>query len=90
MSCPRSRQHPEGLPGRLRGGLPKARRQLLCFLPSRFQRRRRRLRGERNTLSRITACYALEKGMETHSCVPAWRIPWAEEPTVYGVAESQT
>ena len=22
----------------------------------------------------------LEKGMETHSNIPAWRIPWAEEP----------
>ena len=22
----------------------------------------------------------LEKGMETHSSILAWRIPWAEEP----------
>ena len=22
----------------------------------------------------------LEKGMATHSSIPAWRIPWAEEP----------
>ena len=22
----------------------------------------------------------LEKGMATHSCVLAWRIPWTEEP----------
>ena len=22
----------------------------------------------------------LEKGMATHSSVPAWRIPWTEEP----------
>ena len=22
----------------------------------------------------------LEKGMATHSCIPAWRIPWSEEP----------
>ena len=22
----------------------------------------------------------LEKGMATHSDIPAWRIPWAEEP----------
>ena len=22
----------------------------------------------------------LEEGMETHSSIPAWRIPWAEEP----------
>ena len=22
----------------------------------------------------------LEKGMETHSSIPAWRIPWTEEP----------
>ena len=23
---------------------------------------------------------SLEKGMATHSSVPAWRIPWTEEP----------
>ena len=22
----------------------------------------------------------LEEGMETHSSIPAWRIPWTEEP----------
>ena len=22
----------------------------------------------------------LQKGMATHSSIPAWRIPWAEEP----------
>ena len=22
----------------------------------------------------------LEDGMATHSCIPAWRIPWTEEP----------
>ena len=22
----------------------------------------------------------LEEGMETHSSIPAWRIPWAEQP----------
>ena len=22
----------------------------------------------------------LEKGMSTHSSIPAWRIPWTEEP----------
>ena len=22
----------------------------------------------------------LEKGMATHSTIPAWRIPWTEEP----------
>ena len=22
----------------------------------------------------------LEQGMETHSSIPAWRIPWTEEP----------
>ena len=22
----------------------------------------------------------LEKGMETHSSIPAWKIPWTEEP----------
>ena len=23
---------------------------------------------------------SLEKGMATHSSIPAWRIPWTEEP----------
>ena len=36
----------------------------------------------------------LEKGMETHSSILAWRIPWTEEPgglhTVRGVTESRT
>ena len=36
----------------------------------------------------------LEKGMTTHSSIPAWRIPWAEEPgkraVVHEVAKSQT
>ena len=37
--------------------------------------------------------YPLEKGMETHSSILAWRIPWAEEPgrlTVHGITKSQT
>ena len=35
----------------------------------------------------------LEKGMETHSSILAWRIPWTEEPvgaTVHRVANSRT
>ena len=34
----------------------------------------------------------LEKAMETHSSILAWRIPWTEEPggLVHGVAESDT
>ena len=32
---------------------------------------------------------ALEKGMATHSCILAWRIPWTEEP-VSGVTKSWT
>ena len=34
----------------------------------------------------------LEKGMATHSSVPAWRIPWTEEPgrLQNGVAKRQT
>ena len=24
--------------------------------------------------------YPLEKGMDTHSSIPVWRIPWTEEP----------
>ena len=34
----------------------------------------------------------LKKGMAHHSNIPAWRIPWTEEPgtTVHGVAKSQT
>ena len=34
----------------------------------------------------------LEKGMDTHSSILPWRIPWTEEPemlTVHGVAKSQ-
>ena len=27
--------------------------------------------------------YPLEKGMTTHSSIPAWRIPWTEEPGGY-------
>ena len=26
----------------------------------------------------------LEEGMATHSRIPAWRIPWTEEPGGYG------
>ena len=33
---------------------------------------------------------SLEKGMATHSSILAWRIPGTEEPSVYGVAQSQT
>ena len=35
----------------------------------------------------------LEKGMATHSSIPAWRIPWTEEPgglQSMGVTKSQT
>ena len=34
----------------------------------------------------------LEKGMATHSSIPAWRIPWrgAWGATVHGVAKSWT
>ena len=36
----------------------------------------------------------LEKGRATHSSIPAWRIPWTEEPgklrTVHGVTKSRT
>ena len=31
---------------------------------------------------------ALEKGMATHSTALAWRVPWTEEHTVHGVAQS--
>ena len=30
----------------------------------------------------------LEKEMETHSSILAWKIPRTEEPTVHGVAKS--
>ena len=37
---------------------------------------------------------ALEKEMATHSSIPAWEIPWTEEPGklhgVHGVAKSWT
>ena len=34
----------------------------------------------------------LEKEMETHSSILAWKIPWTEEPgrLVYGVTKSRT
>ena len=32
----------------------------------------------------------LEKKMATHSSILAWRIPWREEPGVYGVEKSWT
>ena len=31
----------------------------------------------------------LEKGMATHSCIFAWRIPWIEEPDRLQSIESQ-
>ena len=34
--------------------------------------------------------HALEKEMATHSSILAWRIPGTQEPSVYGVAQSQT
>ena len=41
----------------------------------------------------FTLLQTLEKGMATHSCILARKIPWTEEPwwaTVHGVAMSQT
>jgi len=32
----------------------------------------------------------LEKGMATHSSIPAWRIPWTEEPVQSMGSQSQT
>ena len=32
----------------------------------------------------------LAQKMATHSGILAWEIPWTEEPTVHGVAKSQT
>ena len=35
----------------------------------------------------------LEEGMAIHSSIPAWRIPWTEEPsgaTVHGIAKNWT
>ena len=35
--------------------------------------------------------FTLEKGMATHSSIPAWEIPWTEEPgSVYRIAKSWT
>ena len=31
----------------------------------------------------------LEEGTETHSSIPAWRIPWTEEPSGLQSMESQ-
>ena len=33
--------------------------------------------------------YSLQKGMATHSSIPAWRIPWTEEPGGLQSKESQ-
>ena len=32
----------------------------------------------------------LEKGMVTSPSIPAWEIPWTEEPAVHRVTKSQT
>ena len=32
----------------------------------------------------------LEEGRATHSSILAWTVPWAEEPVVHRVRESQT
>ena len=33
----------------------------------------------------------LEKGVAAHSSIPAWRIPWTEDPGgLHGVEKSQT
>ena len=33
----------------------------------------------------------LEEGMATHSSIPAWRVPWTEEPgSLHGCKESVT
>ena len=32
----------------------------------------------------------LEKGVATHSSIQAWEIQWTEDPSVHGVAKSQT
>ena len=32
------------------------------------------------TLRIIVSLFEFEKGMVTHSSIPAWRIPWTEEP----------
>ena len=34
--------------------------------------------------------YPLEEAMATHSSIPAWRIPWTEEPRVYRITKSWT
>ena len=31
-----------------------------------------------------------EEGMDTHSCILAWRIPWIEEPGLWSRKESDT
>ena len=63
-------------------GFPGA--QMVKSLPAVWETRVQSLGGED----------PLERGMATHSSVPAWRITWTEEPggawqaTVHGVAES--
>ena len=38
--------------------------------------------GDINDAGLISLCWEdpLEQGMVTHSSIPAWRIPWTEEP----------
>ena len=49
-------------------------------------------RDERDMVHSLGWEDPLEKVMETHSSILAWRIPWTEEPggLVHGVAKSQT
>ena len=36
--------------------------------------------NEEDIREMVQSLLLLEKGMETHSCILAWRIPWTEEP----------
>ena len=49
--------------------------------------------NRRHRRCRFNPWVGKEKEMTTHSSIPAWRIPWTEEPgrgTVHGVTKSQT
>ena len=48
---------------------------------SRSRRRELLLRTFFKTLFSVILSTVLEKEMATHSCIPAWRIPWPEEPS---------
>ena len=68
-------------PARPRGPWSIRRRQCLCVAASLVAQRLKRLPAMRETPVRSLGQEdPLEKEMATHSIIPAWKIPWMEEP----------